>query len=712
MARRTSVVLILCWLGFGVPSATADDARAVFDALYGSDVARVRATREASDDVRLAEKLLEAAREAAAQPALVEVICAEAYELTSGTSEGYATALAAAALGMEHVREKSAAWCEKGVAIRQKEYDAARGEGRTAAGEVLIEAMLALADVKGEAGETEALGGLYRQALAVARSIRSERREAIEVRLQAMGARERLLKEAARLKAELARTPDDASLRNELVRLLVVELDSPASAAKHVDGPCEAAWKKYVPAASRRAEEAPELACLELGEWYRGLGEEAPESAKVAMYQRAHGYYQRFLLLHGAEDLRRMQASLAVKKVEEALKRLGSEAGGEWVDVLKLVAGSNDAVGDGWQRLDDGIHVRPGGYLGLPVSVEGSYEAEFRFTRTSGSEAVMVRLPAGETGFHVLLSAAGGEVGGVAAINGQDVRSNGTGVRPSRLENGRTYVLGVRVAVKGEEVGIEVKLDGETYTRWQGPMGALRPLGEAKTAPVRIVVSSHRDPVVWHGARVRVISGELLRFRPDVAKRVTAKEGWVDLMALTDLAKDVQDGKWTKTPQGLLVAGRGTLRLPMTSTEGYELEVRCTRVGGNGPIELPVPVGLRGVTVALGAFDSRGGGLSCVRGAHCGSNETQTVLPIETGKPYAIAVRVVVSKDQADIVSAVNGQPWLRWQGPVGVLSTWSRRAFPLRASLYCHDKGTSILWHAARFRVLSGETTLARSEK
>ena len=69
-----------------------------------------------------------------------------------------------------------------------------------------------------------------------------------------------------------------------------------------------------MPAAAKPLAEAPEFACLELGEWYRSLGESAPTSAKPAMYARAQAYYGRFLETHTGADLDRTEAKAALSE--------------------------------------------------------------------------------------------------------------------------------------------------------------------------------------------------------------------------------------------------------------------------------------------------------------------------------------------------------------------------------------------------------------
>jgi formylglycine-generating enzyme required for sulfatase activity len=82
-----------------------------------------------------------------------------------------------------------------------------------------------------------------------------------------------------------------------------------------------------VPAAAKPIEQAPELACNELGDWYHGLADQATAPAsKGAMLRRAKAYYRQFLDLHKADDLARAGATLMLKKVGDALAKMESKS--------------------------------------------------------------------------------------------------------------------------------------------------------------------------------------------------------------------------------------------------------------------------------------------------------------------------------------------------------------------------------------------------
>jgi len=301
-----------------VAGQKAAEAAKVFESLYGAEVKRVRATRDTKDDVELAQRLLAAAKDNTNQPEFLTILCDKAADLSSAYPDGQGAALEALQLLGATVPGQLSACAARIVEIRQKQFDSARGGDRPKAGEALVDALLSLVDAQVAAGGAGAIG-VARRAVAVARVINSPRKDAVEARLSALDQAARVAAEVEDLKKQVAQDPQNRAAREKLVRRLIVDLDNPAEAARFVEGVEDPSLLKYVPAAARPVEEVPELACLELAEWYRGLAEAASPAAKAAMCTRALTYYRRFLGLHEAQDLSRAQASLMVKKIEESL---------------------------------------------------------------------------------------------------------------------------------------------------------------------------------------------------------------------------------------------------------------------------------------------------------------------------------------------------------------------------------------------------------
>jgi formylglycine-generating enzyme required for sulfatase activity len=363
LAGRLALAAILL---AGSVAAATDEAADTFNKLYGEDLNRVAATPLPADDVALAKQMLEDAKKAEDQPAFLALLCEKAYELAAKDPSEYATARAAMDLLAVKVPEKKVECLQKSAALYQKQYAAARGEAKTKAGESVITALGALAEAQVAAEDIDAAVMTLRQAVAIATAIKSESKAALQTQVENLASQQKVEKQIAALKARLDANPKDAASRKEMVRLYLVEMDDPGEAAKFLDEANDEAMRKYVPAAAKPIEDAPELACTQLGDWYKGLADQATAPAsKGAMFRRAQAYYLRFLELHTAEDLGRTAATLALKKIEDTLAKLGpapQPKSGSAILTLDLGNGVTMKL----------VLIRPGSFImGSPDSEQG-----------------------------------------------------------------------------------------------------------------------------------------------------------------------------------------------------------------------------------------------------------------------------------------------------------------------------------------------------
>jgi hypothetical protein len=488
----------------------AEKAAQVFQSLYGAELKRVAATRDVADDLALAAKLLEAARAAEAQPALLTVLCEKCFDLAAQDPKGCETALAAAELLARKVPERAEAMQERILSVRQRHYDAARGDARNAAGEALIKCLTDVAAARTGAGAFEEAAKFYRQALTVARAIRSASADWIGSQIKRLGEQQRVAANLPRLVANLKANPDNREARDQLIRLLLVDLDSPAEAAKYLDDKCEPSLCKYVPAAAKPVEEAPEAACVELADWYRQLAAAAIAASKVDVLVRARGYYERFLDLHKTADLDRTKVELALKKVDEDLKALGwTQPPGPWIDVLKITTADNLRAWGDFKRTDAGIVSGPKDLCraSLPICPVGSYELEVKLTRVTGGQ-MGIAIPVGNTMPVLLLK---DKVSGIQLVRGKTVDENETKTSAAAIKNGLPITLGIKVVLDGDEAAIAVTLDGKPYINWTGPQSALstEKWGEMPGKGA-VGLSSYMSNVVCSGARVRMLSGKVI----------------------------------------------------------------------------------------------------------------------------------------------------------------------------------------------------------
>jgi hypothetical protein len=713
-------VALVCLAALPLRAEDADasaQAAGAFDSLYGADARRVRATPGAADDLALAARLSAAADEAKGQPAFRAVLLGQAADLAAGSPEGYAAALAAlAALGDEHP-DKAAQAAAKATDIRQKQFSAAKGDDRAAAGEALIDALEAAADVAEKAGDVSGAAALVRRAQGVARAVKSPTVAALDARLGALAAKMQAAAAVEAFKEKVAAAPADAQTRAKLVRLLLVDMDNPAEAAKFAAGLEDESLAKYVPAAARGAEAAPELACMELAEWYRGLGETAMPTARPAMFARARAYYERFLALHTAEDLQRTQAALALKKLEEAstpatsspatptaTARTPSATAGKWVDALAQADPGKPIAGT-WEKTPAGLVVKASDYarLQLPGELRGPYEVAVEFTRVSGKDSVSLFLPVGSTaGCWFMVDAYGGQTSGLYAIAADAARGSQKVVKGGSLTNGRRARLEVRVSQDGQEASIESTLNGEPFLAWRGPVSALSP-GEKSPMPTMrcLGLGAYGSEVVFHSLRVRPLAAAPPA--PAAPAATSAAKGkWVDALAQADMSKII-DGKWEKTPAGLAVRPMRTARMqvPAQPEESYDVAAEFTRVSGNDAAGVFLPVGPKtGCWLFVDGWGGQASGLEAISGKAALENQSTVKGPALTnGRRARLEVRVTLAGQEAAITSTLDGKPFVTWRGPVSTISPGATWLVPTTRCLGLGASASDVVFHSLRMR-------------
>jgi len=523
MSIRERLIAAMTILVLAAP-VMADEAADAFNALYGEEFKRVAATPSTADDLALAKRLLDDAKAVDKQPALLAVLCDKAYDLGMKDPAGYATSLAAMELLAEKVPDSKAGCLQKCAALYQRQYAAARGEAKGKAGESFIQSLLAVAQALAAKDDLDGAAVPLRQALGIATAINSPSKPAVQAELTAQTSRRQQDKQVAALKARLDADPKDAAARKELVRIYLAEKDDPAEAAKFVDDSLDEATRKYVPAAARPIEEVPELACMELAQWYQGLADQdqaATPGGKAAMLGRAKAYYDRFLLLHKTDDIMKAAATLGIKNIDEAIKKLGASAPQPkpsqtaWVDCLKLVDLKRDVVWGKFEQAADGSIVNLQGdanaitRLKIRATPTESYEFEALFVRTGNTDTIAISFPVGSNAVALLMGCYGGKMSGLDGIGGCGIIDSPAKVMPGALVNGKDYLLNVAVLLRGEEAAIAVKMDNKPYVQWKGPASALACNKWRSPTDTGIIIHTQNAAVTLRRLKIRAITGEV-----------------------------------------------------------------------------------------------------------------------------------------------------------------------------------------------------------
>ncbi|MEA3366771.1 MAG: hypothetical protein U9R68_01510 [Planctomycetota bacterium] len=751
MSTRTipavAAVLLLaaCAATPGARADDADEARDTFNSLFAKDLETVQETGTKTDDVALAVRLVETAGKSTGSSAFLSILCEHACRLASGHPSGYATAIRAMELVAEHVPEKRAEARGRLLELRRKQFGAARGDERKAAGEALLDALLTLVEEKQAAGDLTRTAALYREARSVAKAASSDRLPHIEGAAEALARRIHLRQRVGDVQAILQKHPDNVGAREGLVRLYLVNLDDPKKAAGVLEGVEDSGLKKYVPAAARTVDEAPELACLELGEWYRGLAETAPDYAEAKMYGRAKAYLERFLSLHETKDLKRTRGKVAMEKVEEALAALtapppkptprkkppkpqpGTMPPGRWISLLPLVSPNRDCHEGTCEHKADGLWVfsKANGRLTVPVLANGSYEAEFAWKRTWGPGQVTFTLPVGSGDVTLVLGAYAGAFSGLEKITGKGADKNETTVRPGKFESNQLYRVTIQVKLVGTQAHIEVRVDGKPYLSWTGPQSALSANYKVSRQGC-FGLGLWGAGVLFSEGRLKMLSGEARLLRPGAAaagtsEPVTVPAGstirpgqWVDVLPLVDPEKDTVKGGWKKRDGRLFIEQTppwACIKVPVVTDGSYEIDVRFVRTSGDESLGVFLPVGSSRVLLEFSVLKGKAGGFNLIAGKPAPDNEA-AVKPcvLENGREYSVHVRTLVRGETARIAVTLDGKPWTSWRGPHSSLSILHDWGMPHPKTFGFSAWCVGVSFRSARLKMLSGQARLLRA--
>ncbi|MGB3086348.1 MAG: VWA domain-containing protein [Phycisphaerae bacterium] len=297
------------------------DERETFEAFFGKKLHEVHKLGATSAAVSLARELLEAARVSGDQPGFLTLVLFAAWELGDSDPAGYSVAIEAMDLLKTRVPERKAD-CERRILLTTaRQIEHAVGSERRQGGELLIDRLVAAAEADAQAGDFASARRLAQIAAGVAEVVGSPRRGEIDAGIKRLRTREELASKIPDLVTKLRNSPDSEAAWRELVRLCVVELDSPSEVAKYKDLIPDLQVRWRVEQANKSVSDLPEDDLLDLGEWYWHLAEEASDIGRISMLRRARLYYSGYLRRHQTDDLAGTAAKVRLQAVEKALEQ-------------------------------------------------------------------------------------------------------------------------------------------------------------------------------------------------------------------------------------------------------------------------------------------------------------------------------------------------------------------------------------------------------
>lgn len=330
LLRRAAALALPVMLALGSPSMGADvDALKEFDSLFGEAVKQAVASAEPTDDVALATKLIEAAKTATEKLPLMTVMLEKAYDLAARDTTGTATAIDAMETLADRLPDRRLAATQKILALLQRDYTRAKPADVATAGAALLTKLTELGEAHASAGDLPYAIADYTKALPIAIRTKSPQEPVIRARIVSLTHKHRIETQVASLQERILKDRNDKVAATDLITLTITELDKPSAAQQYLDIISDEDTKKHVPLAAKDIGENSTQELLWLGTWYEGLSKKTSTiPAKRTTLTRAESYLESFLEKQTTADLTKVQAELALKRVQTAIKDLTPEVPG------------------------------------------------------------------------------------------------------------------------------------------------------------------------------------------------------------------------------------------------------------------------------------------------------------------------------------------------------------------------------------------------
>ncbi len=272
------------------------DASAEFDRLYGQALTEVGTSAARDDDLDLAAEMLRTATQRTDTPALAQMLCWSAYELTDDVEDGFDTAAGAMELVARRFPIGRAKALDRLAGLYQRRLAHRDRLERAIAAEVLVQVHLDLARAHLVAGEPSQAASSIQRALSQARSARSPALQQAGALNALVARRVSLAKRLDVLDQAIRTNPADLAARTAAIRLCLAELDDPNRARGYVNAQVDEAVRPYVPLACKEIMRVEPEAVIELARWYRALAADESGPARATCMRRALACAERYLV--------------------------------------------------------------------------------------------------------------------------------------------------------------------------------------------------------------------------------------------------------------------------------------------------------------------------------------------------------------------------------------------------------------------------------
>ncbi len=257
-------------------------------------------------------------------PAVQVRLCEKAYECGMSSPLGYASALAALDILCEIAPGRASMWDARRLNVVRLRYLRCERKDKLAYGRAYVDVLLARAARHGRADRWSDAEKEYGKAYELARTLDLPEGTVIHERLREARLWIAIGEHLSGLKAALAKNPNDAKCRKQLVEMYLIDLDMPIEASRHLTDAIDPTMRKNVSLAAREASDRADADFATLGYWYRVLaGKTQTRLARVRLLVRARDNLTMYLEVHRANDLQRRDVVRTLTAIQAELKALG-----------------------------------------------------------------------------------------------------------------------------------------------------------------------------------------------------------------------------------------------------------------------------------------------------------------------------------------------------------------------------------------------------
>jgi hypothetical protein len=324
MTARVIALSCLTML-LSVSTAMAADTAAQFADLFGAEAGRISATSTKKDDAEFASKLLGAAKGVTEDKPLRAMLLQKTHEFGAKDAAGHAAAIAALDLFAKDQPEKAAACNEAALVLEERLYQASKPADRKTRAEGLAERVLEVCEQRVGDKKTADAVALLRRSLSLPGISGSDSGAVLQERMKQLAERQQAEKQAEELYQKLFANRNDAQSLARLVRLLLVELDSPAEAQTVAVDVKDESLVKLLQVLARMpetwtAEEAGQVAAY----FEAQAADASPLAQRVALEKAKQAVERQMQVTQG--ELDKLKVKLAVERIAKSLETLDAKS--------------------------------------------------------------------------------------------------------------------------------------------------------------------------------------------------------------------------------------------------------------------------------------------------------------------------------------------------------------------------------------------------